>query len=465
VKNQSPEGKHALLISKLVSGSALFLFVTASFAERSSPNFEEAHRLLNEGKSAQSAALLQQDIQNFAGNAEFDALLGLALYQSGQLGEAFFAFERVLMSQPENVEARLKAAQISLERGNVRYASELLQALLGQQLSHAQQQEKIKIEAAINNDSSARSFSLRGYLSSGIGSDNNVTSGPAQTALIIPALSNQPRPPPPQRPLAPVPYQLGTATQDQDQFGMLEAGLSMQKTVGNHTWISGEGNIHQTYNSVRADVNSGYSNLNLGVLTRNGHEFFGAALLGQSYQVANVNYRNSLGARANWTHVFNEQTSLTSYLQQLAFIYPNNAIYNTTRRILGVTVQSNASDEIALQCGIYAGNEVAQDSSRPSASFQLKGASVGGNIVFNRDLSLAIAANYESHRHDAADTLYYFTRIDSLWTAGTSLDYKLNKSWHLIPVYSYTRNSSNTELYDYKRNIYMLQLKWDFDNE
>ncbi|MEI7843431.1 MAG: surface lipoprotein assembly modifier [Gallionellaceae bacterium] len=430
---------------------------TYSLAESIS-NLDEARRLLSEGKSAQSAALLKQDFAIMAGNAEYDQLLGAALYQSGQSGEALFAFERVLMGNPDNADVRLKAAQISVERGNLEYAIELLQPLAGLQLNNVQQQTQMKIRTDIDKASGRRAFNMRGYVLSGIGSDDNVTSGPNLAELILP----KDKVPPPG--ISTV-TRLGTAKAEQDKVGTIEAGISMSQAVGESTWLTADGNIHQGYNKTRADVNDGYGNLNLGVLTRNNRDFFGGAVLGQTYQVARVTYRNSLGGRLNWTHAFDDKLSVTSYLQQLTFVFPDHSIDNTTRRIIGATLQGMVGDDLGLQCGLYGGNEVAQDPTKPQFSFHLTGASLGGRWSFSKDVSLSVAANYESRTHDARDPNYLKIRVDSLLSAGTALDYKFSQSWHLIPSYSYTRNTSNAELYDFARHAYLLQLKWDFDNE
>jgi hypothetical protein len=436
------------------------MFATSSFADGSALNLNEARRLLNEGKADQSAALLQKDVQTFAGNADYDYLLGLALYKSGQTGEAMFAFERVLMSNPGNVDVRLKAARISLDRGDAANARELLLPLAEQPLDEGQRQEAKNIYSAISTTLGGGSLSMYGYLLSGIGFNDNVTGGPNQSSLIIPALNptNPPPSPPPQ------PTQLGSSSRAQDTVGMIEAGLSLQQAVGEDTWLTGAGNIRQSYNSTRADVGYGYSNLNLGILIRNGHEFFGAAALGQVYQVANVTYRNSFGPRLNWTHAFDNNVSLTSYLQQLTFAYPSNSIDNTLRSIAGLTLESTVGDAGTMQYGIYGGREVAQDQSKPHFSFHLWGASLGCNFAFNKELLFSAAASYEARTHDSKDMLYLVTRKDALLTAGTSLDYKLSDSWHLIPTYTYSEITSNTELYAFNQNIFMLQLKWDFDN-
>lgn len=184
-------------VSLLAVSALLMTFANLSSAEEAA-DLTEAQRLLNEGLPEQAAILLQAKIKDNAGNAEYDYLLGQALYQSGQTGEAMFAFERVLMSNPDNIDARLKAARLNIERGNTEYALELLQALPDGTLNHQQRQEKITIQATANSRSNWAALSARGYLLGGIGRDSNVSSGPNESSLIIPRLESATAATPPQ---------------------------------------------------------------------------------------------------------------------------------------------------------------------------------------------------------------------------------------------------------------------------
>lgn len=434
----------------LAAGFALQMFSTLLFAECGAPNLGEARKLLDAGKAEQATALLEQDLLEFAGNPDCDFLFGLALYQAGQTGQALFAFERVLMLDPGNVDARLKAAQISVERDDAGYASKLLAPLSDSQLSHEQQQESSQIRARI----AAIGYgpvSIRGYVLGGIGSDDNVTSGPDQNALLIPSLAATPTP-------------LGTASRGGDLAGMLEAGISLRKPISENTWLTGDGNIRQGFNRARKDVTDSFANINLGILKRKGREFFGATLLAQDYVVGIKTYRNSRGARLYWAHPLDDRAWLSSYFQQLEYSYvlPTN---NTMHSVIGVTHQSSTADESrTLQCGIYAGRELASDAGMPHLSFHILGTGVSGSHVLNKDLSLSARVVYELQHHDAADPLYLYTRSDISRSFGIAADYRLNERWHLFPQYSYTRNASNTALYDYSRNTFMLQLRWEFDN-
>ena len=448
--------RKAFLLS--MAGGAFLAFAGVAFAEGAQPNLDEARRLLNAGKAEQAAELLQKDMLNFAGNADYDYVLGLALYQSGQNGLAMFAFERVLIGNPGNIDARLKAAQITVERGDMAYARELIEPLSVRQLTISQQQELDKIRAAMTVVK--KTLAVSGYLLGGIGSDDNVTSGPDAKVLDIPAL---PKPPAPH-----MPTELGSASRDRDTVGVAEAGASLSQAVGDETWLTAGGALHKGFNRARKDVTESYVNANLGMITRSGNEYFGAAWMGQRYLVADTVYRNTSGGRFNWTHSFDEQSLLTGYFQQLAFTYPDHVIDNSTRRIVGVTRESATAgdDATSLQYGVYGGREVAQDASKPQFSFHILGASLGGSVALSSDFSLAAGLVYESRKHDSPDPLYLFksTRSDSVRSVGISADYRMDDHWHFITQYTNLRNASNEALYDYTRNTFMLQLKREFDN-
>ena len=65
-----------------------------------------AKLLLDHGKADQAWRDLNQWSSSFAGNPNFDYLLGIAALDSGRFAPAVLAFERVLAQQPDNLQAR-----------------------------------------------------------------------------------------------------------------------------------------------------------------------------------------------------------------------------------------------------------------------------------------------------------------------------------------------------------------------
>ena len=41
----------------------------------------------------------------------------------------------------------------------------------------------------------------------------------------------------------------------------------------------------------------------------------------------------------------------------------------------------------------------------------------------------------------------------------------IRQNWHVLPQYTTTRNNTTATLYEYERKAFILQLRWDFDNE
>lgn len=429
----------------------------AAQAADDTPLLAEARRLLEDGQAARSAALLAQQLGNMAGQADYDYLLGLALYRSGQTGQAMFAFERVLMAEPGHVDARLKAAQISAGRGSAASVNELLAPLATQELTGSQRQLLDEIRETLA--ATSRPLGVRAYVQTGLGYDDNATGGPDQTALMLPQAGMGGRPPPP-----PQLTQLGSASRDRDTVGALEGGIALARQVGEETWLNADATLYRGMNRVRKDVAADYGNLSAGVATRSGSDTFAAALIGQNYRIGGKTYRNTQGWRANWMHGFDDASTLSVYLQQLGFKYPDYSIDDSTRSLIGLAREAAVTDGIVLQYGLYGGKDIARDASKPHFSFTVAGVNLGAEMKVAPDLQLSLGASYEARPHDAIDALYHFTRRDTVRSIGVSADYRLSRDWHLVPRYTRLRNASNIELYDYTRNIFMLQLRWEYDN-
>jgi hypothetical protein len=424
---------------------------------------DTARRLLDKGDASQAIAELERNMLRYAGNPDFDYLLGLALHRGGRSGEALFALERILMVEPGRVDVRLMIAQISADRGAIAHAREVLGPLSGQKLDAAQNVQLEKIQAVIAEKAASQGLSIRGYLTVGVGRDSNVTGGPNLKEIVMPGVRQTPPPPPgqPNRPTA-----LGTAEQTADRVGMVEAGATLVKAMDENLWLVAKGSYNVGFSDTRNDVEDGYTNLDLGLVKRVGKDNVGVALLAQEYRVAQSVYRNTVGLRLNWMHPLSESSRLGAYAQQLAYGYPArvNNINNATRTVFGMSGDT-AFDDLAVQYGLYGGDEIAKDPSKPHFSYRLRGVHLGGSLRITDDLRVSAGAAYEERNHLSRDALFLLVRKDTQRTAGVSASYRLGRNWHFVPQYTFTDNASTAGLYTYSRRVLMLQMRWDFDNE
>jgi tetratricopeptide (TPR) repeat protein len=397
-----------------------------------------------------AVAQLDQELLRYAGTPDYDYKLGMAWYQSGETGQALFAFERVLMVDPENVDARLKIAQIHVERGGaITQARETLAPLIRQNLNPGQQLELDKINSELTEKGNTASLSISGYVLAGAGWDDNVSSGPDSSALIIPALGSGPT-------------SLGTATRAGDLVSLLEGGLTLRKTVADDSWIFAAGSVRKTLDRTRTFNQEGIANFDLGLVKVIQKNFYSLSLQAQNYQIDNQPYRNAVGVRLSVTHPLTDNEQLSGYSQFINFDYPGHPADNTLRKLVGVSHGIRPGiDNWGVEYGAYAGEENAKDPSKPNFSYRLWGIHAGSNILLSDGVSLAVGSIYEPHHHLAEDNLYQRWRVDSLRSLGITVDYRINSNWHWMPQYSHTHNVSNLALYDYTRNMYLLQFKWE----
>lgn len=442
--------RFARMLATVVGSCAL---AGAAMADEAAAQLRAAQRLLDAGQAEQAATLLERDLLRFAGNADYDYLLGLAWQQAGQDGPALFAFERVAMVDPGNIDARLKAARINLERGRAGYAENLLAPLSGLQPSPAQQHEAELLRVQIGALRAAPPIALRGYVLAGMAWDDNVTSGPDRSELTFGGTG-------------PIPVAMGAAARDHDRTSFAEAGVSLRAALDDDTWLTGVGSLRQGDNVRRNDLKDGIANLDLGVMRRSGNDYFGALLLGQDYRLGGALYRSALGGRLNWIHPLSALARVTGYAQHIDYDYPDHPIDNAGRDIVGVLREAAAQHgRAAWQYGAYGGKEAASDPLHPHFSYRLLGMHAGYSRTVRDDLALSAGVVYELRRHLAVDGLYRdATRRDAQIALGVAADYSLDKRWHLVSRYTYTHNASNLELYQYARNTFALLLRWDFDH-
>jgi len=440
------------MFRSVITGVGLAWVACTALAQNSTASLEAACQLLKGGQAAQAVAALEPDLLHLAGQPDYDYLMGSALFQAGDAGQALFAFERVVMVAPGHVDARLKAARIHLDRGDVDHARELLLPLSTLPPGSIQQLELARLRKELTTATGEGGLVVNGYVALGMGWDDNVTSGPNESELVIPNFGT-------------TPTALGSATRDQDLIGTVEAGVALRQALGENTWLTGNGGISQGFNRTRKDVKDGAAQFDLGLQRRSGSDLLGVALLAQDYLMSDSVYRRSLGVRLSWSHPVDARSRVTGHVQRLQFDFPDHSIDNATRTVYGVTHEGAADGGARLwQYGLYGGDEISKDDIRPHFSYRLWGIHLGTSLPVNDRLLLSAGVVYEAHQHLATDALYWVVRSDAMHSLGLATDYKLNPRWHLISRYTYAHNVSNTALYDYARNTFTLQLRWDFDH-
>ncbi len=433
-------------IALLAFSLGMPLFATAA----EEPLLMQARRLLAAGDAQGAAELLDARVSDLSGNPHYDHLLGQALLAAGQTSKAAFAFERVLMVEPANNDARLRLAQIHAESGDAPRARGLLSDSESYPLDAAQQRDAERVQTLIDARQREQGLSWQGYLLGGVGWDSNVTVGPQGSRLLLPSVD----------PI--IPTDLGDAAEQGDAVGLVEAGASLQAALGDRLWLLGGLSAREGFNRDRSDVREGFTNLYVGLARQTGSNLLSATALAQEYRVGGSVYRTLWSGRLSWTRALSPSSQLVGYYQYSDFHYPDLPGDDARRSVLGVTHLLAPNGGWELQYGAHAGEEQVKESALDYFGYRLWGLHLGMAKPVTDRLSVSAGVVYETHDHASADELYGAVREDRQWSIGLSADYRLAPRLHLIPQLSYVRNDSNFALYDYRRGTVMLMLRWDF---
>lgn len=450
---------------------ATTLALSTPTPQASDARWADSARLLEAGpaggvENSAAAALerLLKDEELHAGEPDYDLLLARAYHVNGQWRRALFALERVLISAPERSEARLMAAAIHTESGEWRWAERALARLDARRLSAEQRREMARIETLLGErleeqrrqtQPSAKRYplQLRGSLAAGLGHDANVTFGPADETLWIPAFAGL--------------TTLVDGAEEEDDFSLTEGRLSLRYGADADTTLSAAAHLSHKRHQRRGDLDEAYANLRLGLARRVGHDWIGLTALRQSYRVDGDPYRRYWGVLADWKRPLEGGAWLGGYLHHVTFSYPDNATYDAARGAVGLyRWQPFRYDDRpgTLRYGLHAGTLEPSETGSAHLGYRLWGGRLDLTYRPLSALTLGAGLSLEARHHDADDPYYLATREERQWNATLSAAYALNDAWSLIAKASHTRNDANLALYDYDRTLFTVSLNWEFDH-
>ena len=431
-----------------------------AWAEEES-SWVEPHRLLSEGKTEQALLLLLSDIEEHAGQPEFDYLLAKAYRQSGQLSHAVFSLQRVLMIEPDNTTARLMSAGIYADSGDTAWAGRELSQLSTGTLSREMRIElarirhliskKINVPKSEKRQKKRAPFKVQANISAGFGYDSNATYGPGESALWIPSLADT--------------TQLGDSAADDDLFLLAGGRVAFQYAVHPKTTLSGSAKLTHKAHQERNDLDEAYEDLQLKLSHRLGKEVVSLTAINQSYRVDGDAYRYYWGGRANWNHPLNGGAWINGYLQQLEFAYPDDDTYDAEQTLAGIyhwLPFTHSGRAGSIRYGVHTGAMDAKRSDSTYVGYDQWGGRVDASYQLQPALTISASLTFEQRRHQGVNPLYETIREDNQWTTTLSATYAVNDTWSLTPGVSYTDNDSNLALYDYDRALVTLTLKREF---
>lgn len=435
-------------------------------AADNSHDLAQAKALLAAGKPGQAYALLIPQEPALAGTVAYDYLLGTAALDSGHPGEATFALERVLAIDPNYAGARLDLARAWFALGSDVAARTEFNTVLSENPPPAARQVVLKYLAALDARAKARKPSLTGYVDTGIGHDDNITSvtndftNAAQQTYQIPA---QPT---------------GNSVKRQDNYLSAGGGLDYRYPFDQDKGLHASLDFHRKMYSQAGDFDQSTGSGQLGGYLSQGRE----SLKG-GYHFATVHEKGEIpafstndpnprmdarvqGLDAEWMHALDKTTQAGLYGAYNFVRYPSLTPYDVNQGTVGFSAahQYQSTRHPIVVGAIYWTHESAQHptlSMNPSKN--ITGLRLASQMALAKDADGFASMGYQ-WRNDAVigGRVAGITGRDHLFDLTTGVVWRIRKNWSVRPQVSFYDNRSNLPLYEYHRTDVMVAVRRDF---
>lgn len=432
----------------------LFLmFVSGNVLAADAGLMKRAKELLDHGKAKEAYALLSPRQSDFAGEPDFDYLLGIACLDAGHPNEAVFALERVLAVTPDNAPARAEIARAYFQLGEVDTAKQEFETVQKSNPPAPAAATISKFLDAIEQVKTGGRTQLTAYLEASAGYDSNVNSATNLNSVAIPAFGGT------------IATLSTNSIAQRDGFTSVSGGINVRSMATPDWMIFAGTNFSKRMNSSKDVFDTGTLDASFGVSRIQGENVYTAALQMQTFYVDNSEYRYADGATVQWLRSLNDSSQLTAYFQYTKLTYPTQPTRNATRYVGGAAYAKALGGDYSpvFYAGAYAGSERVANNTFDFLGNDLYGVRAGGEMKYRENLSLFASLSGEWRRYGGTDPMFLVGRRDDQFDLRLGLTYIPVKQWSVTPQVSYTRNNSNIPINDYDRTMVNVSVRRDFN--
>lgn len=413
----------------------------------------DANTLIKDGKAEKAYALLQPYQSEYAGDPDYDYLLGIAALDSGKATEAIFALERVLAVNPRHLQARAEIARAYLTTGETAASEQEFKTVKEQNPPKEVSATIQKYLDIIETARSGRKTSVQGYVEAMYGNDSNVNSATDNSQVAIPVFGGA------------ISTLSASGVANSDRFTAAAAGFNIRHAVSAEWAVLGGANFNQRMNTNQDIFDTGNLDGSFGASLTRGDNNYSAILQLQSSSVDNKRYRDAKGMTAQWQSNLSNSSQASSYLQYSYLTYPGQGIRDADRYIVGAAYARLLAGKFTpvVYLSGYGGTERERQDNAPYLGHKLYGLRVGGEIKFSAQTTLLASASAEDRKFGGQDPFFLVNREDKQTDLGLGLSHTLGKQWAISSNLNYTRNDSNVAINDYVRTVFSISVRRNFN--
>lgn len=405
-----------------------------------------AQGMINGGKPLDALDLLTPYEFEYAGEKEYDYLLGLSLLDSGQAGQSVFAFQRVLAIDPNFAGARMELARAYFDMSEYELARSEFTTLQTQSPPANVQATIDKYLAAIRNRTLRDKRGFSGYLQFGAGNDSNANSAPAVDSFLGFNLADESR-----ETESPVISTIGGLSYD--------LPVSYFRTYFVRSNINHRSNSDATFsNTLSFDVSAG--------MRQSFKDGDSTTLSLQTYTTNVDGSSNNKGYNLNGQYNLGLSSSdqLGIFARIGAIDYVDEFDIKDSAQIVGGVSWIHVlglSSRPSLITTLIFGEDDPDISTSPYAR-TFSGVRFTAAAAMTHQLNLFASIGSTSSSYEGEFFGIPDDREDDFSQLTLGMNWRFDKNWSFKALLNQSENSSNIDLFDYDRTELMLIARSDF---
>lgn len=417
------------------------------------PDLARAEFLVREGKAAEAWKLLSPLEFEYAGQEDFDYLLGVAALDSGRADRATLIFERVLAVNPDHAAARMDMGRAYFALGDFQRARGEFESVRDfEDMPPAARQTVDRYLAAIEERAPSRQTRLTGYVEASMGRDTNVNGSTASGNIYVPLFNTT--------------FTLGSSSlKAADNFFSVGGGAEVTHTLGGGFDLFAGVDLRQrshrhwdAYDSTSVDYRAGFQAVH-------DKDTFRLTVGRNDYDLDHAPYRRIGNLGLELRHAFDARTQIIAFGQtsEIRYLQTGTQFYSSIQMIAGLGfVRSLEGSGNPLVFGsVYGGDDITTRR-RGDGDRDIFGARIGYQRMLRDDIDFQVMLSFQNSEYQLSNPLFRDYRKDAQYDFGVGLNWRFSKDWSLKPHLNYTRADSNFKIYDYDRYELSLTLRKDF---
>ena len=417
----------------------------------SQPVTAESLEILLERGDYQTAYAQAQALESErAGEPRFDFLYGLAALESGNVQEAVFALERVLVNIPEDHRARLELARAYFMLGNYERSEALFNIVLAADPPPKVRENIQQFLYELSQRNKMRDHQLTGFAEFALGYDSNINSATTEDNISLPIG---------------LVLNLGETSRELgDEFAEINAGANYLKLLRKDMGYFLSASLSERQNDSYNLFDTRLLGLSGGYVYQAEGQSFRVPLHYQYLAVDRDRFRSSLGVGLEWSTVPLPATQLILFSQWAQQRHvASEEIRDVDLTLLGLGVSYRIEPILlTLSLSAYLADESPKHTDGEHFGRDYAGLHLLTSWRPHHDHEFLFTLSGQQAGHDAAHPSFGAIREDDYRQFSIEWGWSFNRQWRYSIGIDHSSNDSNLTIYTYSRSQQHMSLRYVF---